>query len=97
MIVGMRLTRKNGYIYVDQRAYIREKLDEFRLSECRESPTPGTKVGKEISEISRKFNQKHTVVNKQLYMQMVGSLIYALHTRSSRHHSCSQHCLQIHE
>jgi len=44
MIVGMRLTKKNGYIYVDQRAYIREKLDEFRLSECRESPTPGTKV-----------------------------------------------------
>jgi histone deacetylase 1/2 len=92
VIVGMRLTKKNGYIYVDQRAYIREKLDEFRLSECRESPTPATKIAKENSENTCKFKQKHIAVNKQLYMQMVGSLIYALHTRPDITHAVNIVC-----
>jgi hypothetical protein len=95
-VVGMRLTRKNGYLYVDQRAYISEKLDEFQMSECRESTTPGTqtrKTSKEEREKSmKKFHQKQVEVNKHRYMQMAGSLIYALQTRPDITHAVNTVC-----
>ena len=84
-IVGMRLTKRNDYLYIDQTAYVNEKLAEFRMSECRTVSTPGTKRGK--IDV-----QSTATVNKHLYMQIAGSLIYALHTRPDIAHATNIVC-----
>jgi len=84
VIVGMKLTRKNGYLYVDQRAYVKEKLDEFGLHECREAATPGDK--------NVMLNDSNGEVSNHKYMQVAGSLIYALHTRPDITHATNIVC-----
>ena len=84
VIVGMRLTKKNGYLYVDQRAYVKEKLEEFNINECREVYTPG--------DVNIMLNDSKGEVNKHTYMQISGSLIYALHTRPDIAHATNLVC-----
>jgi hypothetical protein len=84
VIVGMKLTRKHGCVYVDQRAYIREKLDEFGMDQCKPASTPG--------DGNVWLNDSKGEVDKQTYMQIVGSLIYTLHTRPDVAHAINMVC-----
>jgi len=68
VIVGMKLTRKGQNVYVDQRAYVREKLEEFKLTQCKEMSTPG--------DVNVQLNGSKGEVDKHAYMQITGSLIY---------------------
>jgi hypothetical protein len=70
VILGMRITRINNYTYVDQQAYTREKLEEFNMSECRTSSTPG--------DVNVHLNDSVGEVNRHTYMKLVGSLMYAM-------------------
>jgi hypothetical protein len=89
VIVGMKLTRKNNYIYVDQRAYVKEKIDEFKMSECKTAKTPGYR--------NIDLNHCKGEVDRQKYMKLVGSLIYALHTRPDITHATNMVCRHMSE
>ena len=91
-IVGMHLTRRNDYLYIDQRAYIKEKLEEFRMSECREASTPGYNFTKQNKNQEEENKKKINQVNNRLYKQMAGSLIYGLHTRPDITHATNIVC-----
>jgi len=71
-ILGMRVTHREGYTYIDQQAYIREKLDEFNMSECITVSTPG--------DVNAMLGDKVGEVNRHLYLQIVGSLMHATHS-----------------
>lgn len=74
VILGMRITKHGGYIYVDQQQYVKGKLDEFGMSECIAAHTPG--------DVNARKNDRVGVVDRNEYLQIVGSLIYA--DRASR-------------
>ena len=95
-IVGLRLTKKNDCLYIDQSAYVDEKLTLFRMSECRTVSTPGTKRGKINEQAVMRYNQG-AKVNKHLYKQIAGSLIYALHTRPDITHATNLVCRKMDE
>jgi len=85
VILGMRITKHDGYTYIDQQNYTREKLNEFGLSDCIESPIPG--------DSSVHNRDKIGEVDRHKYMQIVGSLIYAHHgTRPDITHSTNIVC-----
>jgi hypothetical protein len=84
VIVGMKLTRKGQNVYVDQRAYVREKLEEFKLTQCKEMTTPG--------DVNVQLNDSKGEVDKHAYMQITGSLIYVLHTRPYVAHAINIVC-----
>jgi len=71
-ILGMRVTHRDGYTYIDQQAYIREKLDEFNMSECITVSTPG--------DVNVMLGDKVGEVNRHVYLQIVGSLMHATHS-----------------
>ena len=89
VIVGMKLTRRSGCVYVDQRAYIREKLDEFKMSQCKDVTTPGDR--------NVYLNDSKGEVDKKTYMQIVGSLIYTLHARPDVAHAINVVCRFMNE
>jgi hypothetical protein len=71
-VLGMRVVKTvDGVIYVDQETYIRNKLVEFQMDECRPLVVPEVieKRNEEGGELSGED------INK--YRKIVGSLIYA--------------------
>ena len=69
-LLGIRFSKeRDGTIYMDQQAYIKEKLNQFKLSECKSVTTPGDQ--------NIQVNESDESADAHDYRSMVGSLIYA--------------------
>ena len=71
-IVGMRVEkRSDGTVWIDQQAYVEQKLQEFGMSESRPMSTPET--------ITKKIDGDKELSEEEMetYRAIVGSLIYA--------------------
>jgi hypothetical protein len=86
-ILGMRLTRgSRGEMYIDQYTYVKEKLKQFNMSECRELSTPESL--QRLSKITAEVGRSSGEVNPHQYREIVGSLMYAaMSTRPDIAHS----------
>jgi hypothetical protein len=82
-MLGMKITRDRirHTIKLDQEQYIKSKLELFGLTNCNSVPTPMVSTNKlELDSINNNTTtdqQLTTAADSQLYMEMVGSLLYA--------------------
>lgn len=67
-ILGMRITRNENIITLDQSSYIRRILDRFHMSECNPSQTP--------METGLKLKKSETKNCKLDYRNLIGCLMY---------------------
>lgn len=67
-ILGMRVTRKNGKIFLDQEAYIHECLERFNMSNADIKKTPA-----QPNLYQQESTEKDTTVNAP-YQSLVGAL-----------------------
>lgn len=75
--LGLKITRENGNIYLDQEKYILDILDRFNMNECNPVSTPldiNQKLNKDLSPKSIK--EEHEM-RKVPYQQAIGSLLFA--------------------
>ena len=74
-ILGMKITRnrKEKTIKLDQEVYINKMLEKFDFNNCRTVATPEI-VGASQQELTEQQSQS---ANRQRYMEMTGSLMYA--------------------
>lgn len=82
--LGLEATQQAGGIFLCQKKYMTDLLERFGMSNsnCVHNPmTPGSKLGKD---------EDGKGVDKTLYKQMVGSLMYATATRPDIMYSVSQ-------
>ena len=68
--LGIRFTRAEGIITMDQSEYLRDKLVKFKMDNCKPRTTPCELAG-------YKDDNNTPYENITLYREMVGSLIYA--------------------
>ena len=72
--LGMRITRTNGKIAIDQGSYIRQVLERYRMSDSKPVSTPlapGMRLVKATES-------DHGDVDLKLYQGMVGSIMYVM-------------------
>ena len=70
-ILGMRVTRSNQGVTIDQATYIRDKLKTFGFDHVRAQDTP------EAKQVILKDNELLSDQDVKTYQALVGSLIYA--------------------
>jgi hypothetical protein len=71
-MVGMKVKKlSDGTVWIDQQAYVEDKLKEFGMSECKRMSTPETIT--KSTEDDRELNDDEMT----RYREIVGSLIYA--------------------
>jgi ribonuclease HI len=77
-LLQMKITRdrKNGSIILDQQRYIEKVLKQFNMTECKAVDVPAAKLVKTNDEQSSQEDPSSKRSN-QLYMSLVGSLLYA--------------------
>src|SRR5690242_16368810 len=68
-ILGIKVTRINNTIMLDQHTYIKQKLKLFNMSECKDASVPG--------DVNVMLDDKSESSDMNLYRSIVGSLIYA--------------------
>lgn len=91
-ILGMRVRRVNNTLYIDQKTYIEDKLNQFDMSNCNSSTTP------ESLDKLTKNTDKNKIENEELYRSIVGSLIYAsVSTRPDITHAVNMVSRYMHE
>lgn len=71
--LGMRITQRNGEIWIDQQRYTQDILERFGMENCKPIGTP--------SDINTKLsismvNPDNSLVGKVPYQEAVGSLLY---------------------
>ena len=72
-VLGMRIQRTAaGHIHLDQSVYVRSKLREYGMEQCKSLPTPAVKVSATASN-----GNSDAKVDATLYKAIVGSLLYA--------------------
>lgn len=80
-VLGMRLRRENGVIFLDQEQYILNVLNEFGLSDCKPAATP-MEVGLQL--------EKGLESDMRPYQNLIGCLNYlAVNTRPDIAHALS--------
>jgi hypothetical protein len=73
-ILGMKVSFDDDKIYIDQHVYVKEKLNEFNMHECKMMKTPEQSGVKLIeAEDDERLDDKHTKVMRGI----VGSVMYA--------------------
>jgi hypothetical protein len=83
-VLGMRVQRVEGCIFVDQQQYVRDVLDRFGMSDCRPIDTP-----MEAGKVLLKPENGSSITN-QPYRSLVGCLMYlAVCTRPDIAHVAS--------
>jgi hypothetical protein len=88
-ILGMRIQRdrKAGTLTLDQELYVTKALEKYGLSECRTVATPEL-LGQGVTDDS---DGASGPANKERYMEMVGTLLYAaISTRPDIAHGVQQ-------
>jgi len=82
-ILGVRIRRENNGIYIDQKKYIQEILENFNMSNCKPVNTP--------LEVGKKLEKSTSVPNENLpFQNIIGSLMYlAVWTRPDISYSTS--------
>jgi histone deacetylase 1/2 len=71
-ILGMRVTKSDNTITIDQKTYIEEKLKSFNMHQCNGATTP------ESLDKLKKVEKKNEIIeNVNEYRSIVGSEIYA--------------------
>jgi hypothetical protein len=83
--LGIRINYKRGeYLFMDQEAYIQQCCEKFHIDNSRKIKIPTSGTNRLPTT-----KQNDDPVDINLYQQKVGSLIYALHTRSECTHAIS--------
>lgn len=75
--LGLRITRANGKLYLDQEKYIKEMLTRFNMEECNPVSTPLDVNQKLTKEQSPKTAKEQSEMNNIPYQQAIGSLLFA--------------------
>ena len=73
--LGIEIKEETSYILVNQRSYIENILDIFRMSDCNSLKTP-MEVGLKLEKVGRGEEK-----NPSLFRSLIGSLRYLVHTR----------------
>lgn len=76
-ILGMRVTRNDEGIKIDQSAYITDVLKRFGMDTCNPISTPFDTNQKLTSDMCPKTEDERAEMSKVPYMQAVGCLLYA--------------------
>jgi hypothetical protein len=69
--LGMRILRSENMITIDQERYSESVLEQFNMSDCKPTATPG-----EVNLKLVKASGEYELVNPKLYRSLVGSLLY---------------------
>src|SRR5438034_6606707 len=72
-ILGIHVTRPNGFVRIDQNHYIQQILTEFGMENAKPASTPMSPSIKLDDETSQILNQQ----DHKLYRKMVGKLMFA--------------------
>lgn len=76
-VLGMRITRNDNKISIDQSHYIRQMLDKFGMADCNPLSAP-TDVNQTLSsDMCPKTQQEKEEMAKVPYQEAVGSLLFA--------------------
>ena len=91
-VLGMRVRKVNGGLFIDQQTYIDEKLKQFNMNECKTTSTPES-----LDKLIKNKN-KNDVENENGYRSIVGSEIYAsMSTRPDITHAVNMVSRHMHE
>jgi hypothetical protein len=75
--LGMRISRENGNISIDQNGYIRQILERFRMEDAKPVSTP-IAAGSHLVKGDPDGEKPVTKAEINQYQAMVGSLMYAM-------------------
>lgn len=76
-ILGMRVTRNNGSISIDQSKYIQEILEKFNMDDCNPISTPSDVNQKLSKEMCPKDDRAREEMANVPYQETVGSILFA--------------------
>ena len=61
-VLGMRIQRTvEGHIHLDQSVYLRAKLEEFQMAQCKSVSTPGVRVTPSTTNNDAKVNSSEHI------------------------------------
>lgn len=76
-ILGMKITRQDGFIKIDQTRYITDVLNRFGMGDCNPTSTP-IDINQKLSiSMCPKSEREREEMSKVPYMQAIGCLLFA--------------------
>lgn len=75
-VLGIRVTREDGVVRLDQEQYINELLDRFGATDCNTVTTPADPGQKLTKQMSPKSEEERKQMEKVPFRELVGGLQY---------------------